>query len=104
MNRELLNELRSVFQEELKPIHKRLDLIEQNVSSLKAGQERLELDFKILKQEVPGLKAGQEKIHNIIKSVAEYTEKIVEHFDNKTEVLNKRVFAVETEILRIIKQ
>ncbi len=52
MNRELLNELRSVFQEELKPIHKRLDLIEQNVSSLKAGQERLE-------QEVAGLKTGK---------------------------------------------
>jgi hypothetical protein len=37
-------------------------------------------------------------------SLGEYTDKIVNHFDNKTEALNKRVYAVETEIQRLIKQ
>jgi hypothetical protein len=41
---------------------------------------------------------------SFIRYLEDYSEKITNHIDNKTDALNKRVFTVETEIQRLIKQ
>jgi protein subunit release factor A len=65
-----------------------LKVIRADLNDLKEGQKRLEI--------------GQEKLQkNLITSLELYTDKIVEHFDASTEVLNKRVYKVETEIERL---
>ena len=91
MDNELKELLRSVLKEELEPINNRLNDIEINV--------------KDLNKDVKDIKTGQEKLQkNIIESLGQYTEKIADHVDDKTAVLNKRVYAVETEIQRLTRQ
>ena len=91
MDNELKELLRSVLKEELEPINNRLNDIEINV--------------KDLNKDVKDIKTGQEKLQkNIIESLGQYTEKIANHVDDKTAVLNKRVYAVETEIQRLTRQ
>lgn len=68
-----------------------LQQILSELKEIKQGQNRLEL--------------GQEKLQkNLIDSLGSYTEKIVEHVDDKTEALNKRVYKVESEIERLNRQ
>lgn len=68
-----------------------LKVIRADLNDLKEGQNRLEI--------------GQEKLQkNLIASLGLYTDKIVEHFDASSEVLNKRVYKVETEIERLNRQ
>jgi hemerythrin-like domain-containing protein len=63
----------------LKQILNELKEMRSEISELSQGQKRLE--------------DGQERLHkNLIDSLGVYTENIVEHVDNKTEVLNKGSF------------
>ncbi|OIJ20769.1 hypothetical protein BKP45_08190 [Anaerobacillus alkalidiazotrophicus] len=79
------------MEEILKQMLNELKEIKSDIGELKKGQVRLEV--------------GQEKLQkNLIDSLGSYTEKIVEHVDDKTEVLNKRVFKVESEIERLSRQ
>ncbi|UFU00631.1 hypothetical protein KO561_06765 [Radiobacillus kanasensis] len=65
--------------------------IKTDIEELKMGQARLE--------------AGQQKLQkNLIESLGTYTEKITEHVDDKTEVLNKRVYKVESKTERLSRQ
>ncbi|MGP7816120.1 hypothetical protein [Niallia sp. 01092] len=87
MNNDLKEILRSVLKEELEPINKRLDGYEQRFDGF-------EQRFDTLSEEIKELKDGQARLQkNIIESLGQYTEKIAEHVDNKTEALNKRVYA-----------
>ena len=91
MDHELKELLRSVLKEELEPINNRLNDIE--------------IDVKDIKKDVKDIKTEQEKLQkNIIESLGQYTEKIADHVDDKTAVLNKRVYNVETEIQRLTRQ
>lgn len=75
----------------LRQILSELKQIKTDIGELKTGQARLEV--------------GQQKMQrNIIESLGAYTEKITEHVDDKTEVLNKRVYNVEGEIERLNRQ
>ncbi|WP_416828240.1 hypothetical protein [Ectobacillus polymachus] len=72
---------------ELKEMHIDINEMRVDINELKKGQNRLEV--------------GQEKLQkHLVDSLGLYTEKIVDHIDDKTEVLNKRVYKVETEIER----
>ena len=66
------------FMEEiLKQILNELKEIRVDIYELKQGQNRLEV--------------GKEKLQrNLVDSLGLYTDKIVDHIDDKTEVLNKR--------------
>ncbi|RSL33934.1 hypothetical protein D7Z54_07395 [Salibacterium salarium] len=75
----------------LKQILSELKEIKTDIGELKTGQARLEVGQQNLQQ-------------NLIKSLGTYTEKITEHVDDKTEVLNKRVYKVESEIERVSRQ
>ena len=69
-------------------------------------------DVKEMRVELTDLKEGQNRLEtglgklqkNLVDSLALYTDKIVNHYDNKTEVLNKRIFRVETELERLGRQ
>lgn len=75
----------------LKQILSELKEIKTDIGELKTGQARLEV--------------GQQKLQqNLIVSLGDYTEKITEHVDDKTEALNKRVYKVESEIERLSRQ
>ena len=79
--------------------------LEVDIKDLKQGQNGLEVDIKDLKQGQNRLEIGQEKLQkNLVDSLGFYTDKIVEHIDDKTEAFNKRVYKVETEIERLSRQ
>ena len=112
MNNELIKVLRSVLIQELEPINKRLDKIELNGEGANKRLDAIEKNlvehnnrYEVIEQDVKDLKTGQERFQKyIIQSLGEYTEKIAEHVDIKTEALNKRVFALESEIQRLTRQ
>ncbi|WP_445506040.1 hypothetical protein [Niallia sp. 03190] len=94
MNNDLKEILRSVLKEELEPINKRLDGYEQRFDGFEQRFDGFEQRFDTLSEEIKELKDGQARLQkNIIESLGQYTEKIAEHVDNKTEALNKRVYA-----------
>lgn len=79
------------MEETLKQILYEIKEMRSDINELRQGQKRLE--------------DGQERLQkNLIDSLGAYTEKIVDHVDDKTEVLNKRVFKVESEIERLSRQ
>jgi uncharacterized phage infection (PIP) family protein YhgE len=119
MNNEIIKVIRSVLKEEFEPIHKRLGDIEQDMKYLTTGQTKLGndvIDLKngqvklghkaaMIEQSINELKNEQKENHkSVIRYLGDYSEKITDHFDNKTDALNKRVFAVETELQRLSKQ
>ena len=105
MDNELKELLRSVLKEELVPINNRLNDIEINMKDLNKDVKNIEINMKDLNKDVKDIKTGQEKLQkNIIESLGQYTEKIADHVDDKTAVLNKRVYAAETEIQRLTRQ
>ncbi|RYG72341.1 hypothetical protein EU245_10725 [Lentibacillus lipolyticus] len=65
--------------------------------------------LKQILNEMQGLRTevqdGQERLQkNVIDSLGVYTESIINHFDNQTDVLNKRVFKAETEMRNVNRQ
>jgi hypothetical protein len=62
--------------------------------------------LKGLRRDVTELKVGQVRVEskidklntNINTSMGDYTDKIVNHFDDTIQVLNNRIFKVETAI------
>ncbi|GAA0437466.1 hypothetical protein GCM10008983_12890 [Lentibacillus halophilus] len=74
------------------------------VQHLRTGQTDLHTDVSGLKQGQKRLEKGQERLQkNLIDSLGVYTESIIGHFDNKTDVLNQRVFKIETEMKGLSK-
>jgi chaperonin cofactor prefoldin len=87
--KQILMELQNMRQE-LQNVSHRLDNLEQ-------GQKEIRLELNELKK-------GQEQLQkNIIDNMGLYNKKILEYVDDKTEALNKRVYAVETDIQRILR-
>lgn len=82
----------------MKQMNNRFDKIETELKEMRS-------DINDLKQGQKRLEDGQERLQkNLIDSLGAYTEKIVEHVDDKTAALNERVFKVETDIQRISRQ
>ena len=112
MDNELKELFRSVLKEELEPINKRLVVIEKDVNVLGKEVDIMGKEVAVIRKEVDvmgkavkDIKTGQEQLQkNIIESLGQYTERIANHVDDKTAVLNKRVYNVETEIQRLTRQ
>jgi len=94
-------------QQNLESGQKVLEVGQQNLESgqkvLEVGQQKLEAGQKKVEAQQQTLEAGLDRVENdiqnfqenLVNSLGLYTEKIVQHVDNKTEVLNKRVFKVK---------
>lgn len=81
------------------------ETLKQILNELQKTNNSLDSLEKQLGSGIAELKAGQETLQkSLIKTLGVYTDKIVEHVDDKTAPLNKRVFAVETDIQLISKQ
>jgi flagellar capping protein FliD len=126
MTNELKDLLRSVLKEELEPVHtrldgmdkrfdkiekrldgvdKRLDGVDKRLDGMDKRLNGMDQQLNILSKDVLEIKTKQDGFQkNIIDSIGQYTEKIVDYVDDKTEALNKRLFNVETEIQRLTRQ
>ncbi|MFD1356685.1 hypothetical protein ACFQ4X_02145 [Fictibacillus halophilus] len=71
---------------------KRLDTLTSNQEDFKKQQFVLIAGQKRIENKLDKLNA------NVITSMGDYTDKIINHFDDTAQVLNKRIFKVETEI------
>ncbi|MGD6967392.1 hypothetical protein ACQCVP_13255 [Rossellomorea vietnamensis] len=86
--------------------------LKADVGDLKTDVGGLKTDVGDLKTDVLELKTGQARLENglknlqknIIDSLGVYTEKITDHVDARTEVLNKRVYHVESDSERLSRQ
>ncbi|WP_261132114.1 hypothetical protein [Bacillus sp. Marseille-Q3570] len=89
----------------LKQILDELKVMKTDMSelkSMKTDMTELKSDMNDLKEGQHRLEVGQARLQkNLIESLGSYTDKIIEHVENKTEVLNKRVYRVESEIERL---
>ena len=100
------------MEETLKQILSELKNMRIDINDLKQGQQNLEAGQKRIEVQQQTLETGLDRVENGIQTLQEnlvdslglYTEKIVQHVDNKTEVLNKRVFKVESDIERLSRQ
>ncbi|MGF2616362.1 hypothetical protein FZC84_01085 [Rossellomorea vietnamensis] len=89
----------------LKQILGELQGIKTDVGDLKTDVGSLKTDVLELKTGQARLENGLQKLQkNFIESLDVNTEKITDHIDNRTEVLNKRVYHVESDIERLIRQ
>lgn len=62
-------------------------------------------ELKDMRLDINELKQGQQRLQKkFVDSLGAYTEKIIEHVDDKTAALNRRVYNVETDIQRISRQ
>lgn len=85
-------------------------------SSLKEGQNRLESRMCNLESNQDRLESKVNSLtsslienlapyfENIAKHIDDSNEKVITYVDDKTEALNKRIFAVETDIQRLTRQ
>jgi prefoldin subunit 5 len=71
---------------------KRLDTLTSNQEDFKKQQFVLITGQKRIENKLDKLNA------NVITNMGDYTDKIINHFDDTAQVLNKRIFKVETEI------
>ncbi|WP_144548504.1 TolC family protein [Bacillus sp. X1(2014)] len=79
--------------------------LESGQKQLEAGQKQLEEGQIKLHLDVIEIKNGQEKLQkNLIQSLGDYNEKMIQYPDDKTSALNKRIFRVETEIEKLLRQ
>jgi len=88
--RQMLSEIKEM-RVDINELRKDTNELKKDTYELREGQKRLE--------------AGQEKLQkNLVESIGLYTDKIVDYVDDRTEVLNKRVYKVESEIERTSRQ
>ncbi|WP_188455898.1 hypothetical protein [Virgibacillus oceani] len=88
----------------IEQMNTRFDGIDHNIGEINNRLDKMDGRFDTIENDVKDVKAGQERMQkNIIASLGEYTDRIVSHFDDRTEALNKRTFAVETKIERLHK-
>ncbi|WP_019156363.1 hypothetical protein [Robertmurraya massiliosenegalensis] len=98
---EILNQILN----ELKEMRVDISEVKGDVNEIRVDVNELKVDVNDLKQGQDRLEVGLEKLQkNLVESLDLYTDKIVNHVDDKIEVLNKRVFKVETEIERLTRQ
>ncbi|MGM0901025.1 MAG: hypothetical protein ACQEXB_07965 [Bacillota bacterium] len=125
MTNELVEQIPSMLKEEINPVHIRLDRIDTRLDLIDSRFDGIDnrsvkkdsrfdqtdnrLDQMIsrldgIANDLKTLKSNQKQFEvNISAILEEFTIKITEHYDSKLSVLNKRVFAVESNIERLMK-
>ncbi|MPN53045.1 hypothetical protein SDC9_200708 [bioreactor metagenome] len=71
VDQEMLQAMRSIMQEELKPVNERLDRIESDVHTLKT-------DMQAIKEDISELQEYAEETHSATNYVAEWVENMAE--------------------------
>ena len=99
MDVELLQALRTVIKEEIEPVKKDLENVKQGLENVKQGLENVKQELLVEIRQVK-----QQIIKDISTSLSQYPKNSEEYVDNKTEVLNKRVYKLEVEMERISQQ
>ncbi|PLS02447.1 hypothetical protein [Neobacillus cucumis] len=93
------------MEESFKLILNELQKMNTRLENLETGQQKLESGQLKLHLYVKEVKNGQEKLQkNLIQSIGDHTEKMIQYTDDKTDALNKRLFNVETEIEKLLRK
>ncbi|WP_144487902.1 hypothetical protein [Siminovitchia fortis] len=84
---------------------RRLDNMDRRMDAFEQRFDNIDERMGVIEKEVKDLKTGQEQLHkSIIQHLGDYTDRITQHVDDQNAALNKRVFVLETEIQRLIRQ
>ncbi|OAT82016.1 hypothetical protein A6P54_10945 [Bacillus sp. MKU004] len=72
---------------------------------MKESKSNFGKTFDEIKQSQLRMEKGQERFHKEFAEILSiHSDRIVDHLDNKTEALNKRIYKVESEIERLSRQ
>ncbi|OLO39412.1 hypothetical protein BTR23_08785 [Alkalihalophilus pseudofirmus] len=86
-------------------LENRQEKLEGRQERLEHHQERLEHRQEQHEFRQKQLEFGQETMQkNIVSSLGEFTDHIIEHVDAKTSALNKHLYSVESTIHRLARQ
>ncbi|WP_110112095.1 hypothetical protein [Bacillus sp. CGMCC 1.16541] len=95
----------SLLKSEQQEMRKDISGLKSDVSSLKSEQQDMRKDISNLQADIAEMKEQQKQNQKeIITTLGSYMDKVVAYVDDKTEALNKRVYKVETDIERLLKQ
>jgi hypothetical protein len=79
--------------------------MEELLKQLLQGQQEIKSDIKEIKSEITDIKNAVHRIElSQPQDVVAILDRMNINFENKTDVLNKRVFNVETELERLNRQ
>ena len=86
-------------------VDNRLEKMDSRFDNVDNRLEKMDSALAGLSKDVETLKVGQEKLQrNLIDSLGQYTEEIIRYVDDKTEVLNERLYKVEVDVATLKKQ
>lgn len=92
MSQELKELLRSVLQEELKPVHDRLERLEGTVGHIRQDVSQLQQDVSQLQKDVTQLQQGQQTLEHEMAGMKQMQERILEELriskHNQSLILN----------------
>ncbi|AGT33679.1 hypothetical protein M493_17355 [Geobacillus genomosp. 3] len=92
MSQELKELLRSVLQEELKPVHDRLERLEGAVGHIRQDVSQLQQDVSQLQKDVTQLQQGQQTLEHEMAGMKQMQERILEELriskHNQSLILN----------------
>ena len=72
---------------------------------MKESKSNFEKTFDEIKQSQLRMEKGQERFQKEFAEILSiHSDRIVDHLDNRTEALNKRIYKVESEIERLSRQ
>ncbi|MBM7662814.1 hypothetical protein JOC85_003625 [Bacillus mesophilus] len=79
--------------------------MEELLKQLLQGQNEIKIDIKEIKSEVTDIKNAVHRIElSQPQDIVAILDRMNKNLENKTDVLNKRVFNVETELERLNRQ
>lgn len=82
-----------------------VDKMEELLKQLLQGQNEIKIDIKEIKSEVTDIKNAVHRIElSQPQDIVAILDRMNKNLENKTDVLNKRVFNVETELERLNRQ
>jgi vacuolar-type H+-ATPase subunit D/Vma8 len=86
-------------------IMEEVDKMEDLLNQLLQGQNEIKNDIKEIKSEVTDIKNAVHRIElSQPQDIVAILDRMNKNLENKTDVLNKRVFNVETELERLNRQ
>lgn len=98
MDEQLKQVLRSVLQEELKPISESVQCLEQDVRELKQGQERLESRMDSLESKVSNIDLKLDNFMSETRSHFKHLEDKLDGHENVLKAINKEVSGMRIDV------
>ncbi len=104
MNDELIELLRSVLKEELKPIHQQLDKFDERFDEVDSRFARIDERFDEVDHRLQTIEGDVKSLKdNMINGLGPYFVRITEQIDEVMEITNKQQIVIEAISARTLK-